>query len=282
MRHSRRQTPLFARRWPSGHPTFTIVAIAALTGAFAAQWMLEWIDPGGTSDANWLTHWLALDGAALTSGGWWRPLTFGLLHAGALHLLANLLGLFFFGSEIEPVVGPRHTAAIFVLGNVLGGFANAFALPETPITGISAGVAALIAAYATTLPEIEIHARLFFVVPFRFRAKFAGLAVLLGGILCWAFAASSMVGPAAIVFGWLIGWSYVRVIGFGNPLWLQRKIYERRQRSQRLDWMSADQFVTEEVDPILEKIAHSGIASLTRKERKILERGRTKIVERTR
>jgi hypothetical protein len=44
--------------------------------------------------------------------------------------------------------------------------------------------------------------------------------------------------------------------------------------------MSADQFVEEQVDPILEKIAREGIQSLTKEERRMLEKGRAKIAER--
>jgi hypothetical protein len=52
---------------------------------------------------------------------------------------------------------------------------------------------------------------------------------------------------------------------------------ERRQREERLDRMSPDQYMTEEIDPTLDKIARDGIRSLTRQERRILERGREKI-----
>jgi hypothetical protein len=44
--------------------------------------------------------------------------------------------------------------------------------------------------------------------------------------------------------------------------------------------MNADQFVAEEVDPILEKIARQGIESLTREERRLLLSRSTKVAER--
>jgi hypothetical protein len=69
----------------------------------------------------------------------------------------------------------------------------------------------------------------------------------------------------------------VKQLGYGNPLPIQRYIFERRQRMARLDRMTADQFVKTEIDPILEKIAQHGMKSLTRGERKILEQGRAKI-----
>ena len=42
--------------------------------------------------------------------------------------------------------------------------------------------------------------------------------------------------------------------------------------------MSAEEFVSVEMDPVLEKITRGGIGSLTREERRILEIGREKIV----
>ena len=54
-------------------------------------------------------------------------------------------------------------------------------------------------------------------------------------------------------------------------------LYERRQREARIERMPAEQFISEEIDPILDKISREGMHSLTRTERKILEKGREKI-----
>ena len=43
--------------------------------------------------------------------------------------------------------------------------------------------------------------------------------------------------------------------------------------------MSPEQFIAEEVDPVLDKISREGIASLTRSERRRLARAREKIAE---
>ena len=41
--------------------------------------------------------------------------------------------------------------------------------------------------------------------------------------------------------------------------------------------MPVEQFIREELDPILEKISRQGCRSLTRAERKLLEKGRAKL-----
>ena len=79
--------------------------------------------------------------------------------------------------------------------------------------------------------------------------------------------------------GGLVGWVYVKQLGFGRTWRIQRYFFERRQREERLARMPSAQFIQEEIDPILDKICRDGLHSLTRAERKILERGREKIGE---
>ena len=45
--------------------------------------------------------------------------------------------------------------------------------------------------------------------------------------------------------------------------------------------MNAEQFIAEEVDPLLDKIARAGLHSLTRRERRTLSLARDKIAEKT-
>jgi hypothetical protein len=44
--------------------------------------------------------------------------------------------------------------------------------------------------------------------------------------------------------------------------------------------MSLEEFISEEIDPLLDKIAHSGMRSLTRSERRTLARVQEKMAER--
>ena len=276
MRPPRRQTPIYTRPWAGGRPTATVLVVAVLIGAFGAQSLLEMVDKDRLGPVS-LMGWLALDSSSVVAGEWWKFFTFGFLHANIFHLIANMLLLYFAGCESESILGRRHILAIFGAGTVLGGAFHCIAMPTYPLIGVSAGVAAVVAAYATTLPELEVVGHLFFVIPLRVRAKFFGMAVAAIGGACWAANIQPTLGPASVLFGSAFGWVYARQLGFGNPFWWQRRIYERRQREQRLARMTADQFVSEEVDPILEKIAREGMESLSREERRILSLGSTKV-----
>lgn len=280
MRPSRRQLQPFVRRWPAGRPSATALAVALSIGAYGAQLIVELLLDG--HHTNLFREWLALDNAGIQSGHWWKFLTFGLLHdsPNPAHLLANMILLYFAGREVEPILGPRHFLTLYGVGNLLGGLAHWLVLPDQPLLGVSAGVAAVVIAYTTILPELEVTVNLFFVIPLRLQAKHLAYALFGVSALCWSNGTGLEMGPAGMIAAGLFGWAYVKQLGFGNPLAFQRYIFEKRQRAARLERMSAEQFLAVEIDPILEKISQHGLKSLTRTERKILDLGRAKMTAR--
>jgi hypothetical protein len=88
------------------------------------------------------------------------------------------------------------------------------------------------------------------------------------------------LGPTGILLGAAVGWWWARQLGFGNAFWFQRRRMEERQQALRRMRMNAEEFVAQEIDPILEKISRAGVGSLTRAERRILEEGRGKLAGR--
>ena len=255
----------------------TVLLIAIHVGAFAAQWLLQLIEQDRFSTTDWLWSWLALDGAGIDAQRYWQFATFGLLHHGPLHVAANLGILYFAGREVEPVIGRRPFVALYLLGILASGVAHWLVMPDVALVGVSGGVAAVVAAYATLLPELELGANLFFIIPLRIRAKFTGFVALAFGGLCWASETATTIGPVGIVTGCAIGWVFMRRLGFGNLFAWQRWFYERRQRLARLERMTAAQFMAAEMNPLLEKIAREGVHTLTRTERRLLEQGRAKL-----
>jgi membrane associated rhomboid family serine protease len=268
----------FVRRWQAGRSSATALAVALSAGFFGAQFIVETLFNGQPSH-DILRDWMALDSGVIQSGHWWKFLSFGLLHPDVFHLVANLLLLFLAGRELEPIIGARHFSIIYAVGNVLGGLAHWAFMRWQPLMGITAGVAAVVVAYTTILPELEITFHLLFVIPVRLKAKHLAWALFAVSGACWATMTAPEIGPAGMIAGGLFGWAYVKQLGYGNPLAIQRYIFDRRQRAARLARMSPEQFITAEIDPILEKIAQQGVKSLTRAERKILEQGRGKLDE---
>lgn len=277
MRHSRRQLQTFIRPWAAGRPSATALLIALSIGAFCAQMATEFFLGDRHGGKDLFFRWLALDGAGIHAGDYWRFFTFPLIHHDPLHLLASMLLLFFAGREVEPIVGARHFTAIFLGGIIVGGLTQWLVMPEFPITGVAAGAVAVFAAYATILPELEVVVHLLFVLPLRLRAKYLALALVGLSAVCWLTFTVPVIGPLGMIVASFYAWVYAQQLGFGNQLSIQRSIFEKRQRVARLERMSPEQFLTTEIDPILEKISAHGMRSLTRAERKILQQGSGKV-----
>lgn len=263
----------------------TSLLVALGVGAYVSQMvitlMLHQPDAQGLDGQGMLWRWLAMDGAALYGGEWWKVLTFGFLHlTNPIHILITMPLLFFAGREVEPIVGWRHFLAIYVLGGLIGGVTQALVVPGTSFVGPSASVVAVLVAFCTILPELEVRDSLFSVVPIRLRARHLALAVLLTCGVLWGAGTLMAIGPVAMLASAIVAWVYVRQLGFGNPLAIQRYIFEKREREARLERMSPEQFITTQVDPILEKIAREGMHRLTRAERKLLAQGSEKMSRR--
>ena len=153
-------------------------------------------------------------------------------------------------------------------------------MPATSVLlGASGGVAAVLVAYAAILPELELTSVMFFLLPVRLKAKHLAYGAFAIAVLGIVFDRTGAVAHSAYLGGCLGGWLYAHLLGFGRPSILQRALRQRRADAERHRMMSAEQFIAEEVDPILDKISREGIDSLTRSERRLLAKAREKIAE---
>ena len=99
------------------------------------------------------------------------------------------------------------------------------------------------------------------------------------GALAVVFDRDGVVSHSAYLGGGAAGWLYAHLLGFGRPSFLQRSLRRRRVEGERRRRMSLEEFIAEEIDPLLEKISRSGLASLTRSERRTLAQVREKMAE---
>jgi membrane associated rhomboid family serine protease len=254
-------------------------------GVQAALWLVELF--GGASDGYGgaaLLEAFRIDTDLSAKGYYWKWFSYAVVHSDWVHFFVNALVIYAAGREVEPIIGRRHFLAMSMVAWVGGGLVSWAVLSGNPdheigVVGFSAPAAAVLAAYSTIMPELEQRLNIFFIIPLRFRAKFYALAVVALAAVCLFTNTPTSVGPAGILLGCVLGWAWAKQLGFGNPLWVQRMVFERRQRESRLSRMNATEFVALEVDPVLDKITRSGIESLTRAERKLLEQGSGKLSE---
>ena len=273
MRLSGRKLSSFTRPWTERQRVVLLVLISANLAAFVAQLFLESYQPGFVRD------FLALSDRGVREAYAWQFVTAMFLHNGPWHLLGNTLILYFLGRDVESILGQRHFFYLYLAGAIGGELGHLFLMPpDTLLFAASGGVAAILVAYATILPELEL-----IVVPFlrvlRLKAKHLAYGAIVLALILICIDRHGTIAHSAYLGGCAAGWLYVHLLGFGRPSFFQRFLRQRRATAERYRQMSPAQFVTEEIDPLLEKISRNGMDSLTRSERRLLARARDKFLE---
>src|SRR6266576_4353574 len=276
MRLSGRKYSSYTRHWTRQQRIVLLGLIGVNLIAFSAQLVIEASQPG------FVWTYLALSDAGVREAYAWQFLTATFLHIGPWHLVGNMLILYLLGRDLESIIGQRHFLYLYLAGSIAGELGHLFLMPESSVVyAASGGVAAVIVAYAAILPELELTAMTFFVIPIRLKAKHLAYAVFVLAVTLLCFDREQTVSHSVYLGGAIAGWIYAHLLGFGHPSLLQRFLRQRQAEANRFDQMSAEQLMTDEIDPLLEKIARSGFVSLTRKERRNLTKAREKILEKT-
>ena len=158
---------------------------------------------------------------------------------------------------------------------VLPGLAAVLHSPTAELFGAWPALFAIAVAATEALSECQ------FSVPFfrgTVRYRFLGGALLAclmtSRLLSWfPFGHAS---PYANLVGAGIGWLYVRFLGFGKQLPGEATFRNWLTKRRQIARMPARRYMTEFVDPILDKIHAEGIHRLSRSERRILRKARQK------
>ncbi len=241
--------------------------------------------------------YFALSPAGITNGYIWQFLTFQFLHGDFMHLLMNMFfGIWMFGRYIEERLGGKSFLKLYLLSGFAGGLLQVtlgFIVPQHfggGTIGASAGTFGLVAAFCALDPRAEI--RLFFILPMR--AKHLLYLILGIAFFFTIVPTNSVIAHAAHLGGALFALGYIRwgiLSSFSLPKIRFRREPRReyvkavpikpapakKPRSVTEEELPPEEFISQEVDPILDKISAQGIHSLTERERKILEAARKKM-----
>lgn len=218
----------------------------------------------------------------LLGGQFWRLLSHQFIHGNLLHLLFNMMALWFAGTAVEQAIGTRRYLTIYFIAGIVGGLAQmAFNLqpPYVDLIGASGAVCGILMTFCTLFPSAQITALIFFVLPIRLRAKTLGIGIVVFSILFWLSGIDDNIGHLAHLGGFLAG--------FIGGLWCRKRavypgiIYHHRPvRPPPLppEHMYSD-FAA--FDRILEKISREGFAALSAEERRQLEEGRNRFLRKS-
>jgi membrane associated rhomboid family serine protease len=223
--------------------------------------------------------------AALTQP--WTFVSYLFVHAGLLHLLANMLMLYVFGTAVESRMGSRNFilyylfcgtgAAVFSL--LLAGF-----MPVAPFVGASGAVLGVAVAFAYFSPEAEL---IVFPIPFPIKARTLVIGLVVFDVVASRLWPNDGIAHLAHVGGALFGYLFFRVQSLSRrspsqpPRTVERVVMVQSGSSEpdqrtpitplRSGRRAASDPVAAEVDRVLDKISEKGISSLTPAERRFLD-----------
>jgi membrane associated rhomboid family serine protease len=228
----------------------------------------------------------------------WTLLTYGFLHDGPslespglpyspLHLLFNMLTLWFFGREVEAITGRAEFVRFYLVSIVIAGLAwvtaAQFGGQAGRLVGASGGVMAVLAAFIWYFPRQTVLIYGVLPVPawalgiLYFFSDLRGAATGGGDVAHVAHLAGAAFG---LLYTWR-GWS---LDGLAD---LPRRLRQagRRMRVVHPDDASPpsaeeEETLQETVDRILAKISRSGASSLTAEERDTLTRASRRLRDR--
>ncbi len=225
----------------------------------------------------------------------WSLFTYMFLHAGALHLLFNMLWLYWFGQLFLAFYSARHLRGLYILGGLCGGLVYMLALNVFPyftpyiysslLLGASASVLAIVVATAVCEPEYRVN----FMFIGAVRLKYVALFMVVTDLLF--VTSGNGGGHIAHLGGALAGWWFAQSLRKGHDVtkwinqvldWLSDGIkfksssQKPRMKAQKggrtadYEYNASKKKQSDEIDRILDKLKKSGYASLTEEEKKSL------------
>ena len=222
----------------------------------------------------------------------WSLITYMFLHKNFLHILFNLLWLYWFGRVFLEYLDTRKLVGVYLLGGLSGAILNIASFNLFPVfsqqvglsyaLGASAAVMAIVIAIATYVPNYTMH------LLFIGRVKIIYIAII-GFLITSVFDFSiNTGGKIAHIGGGLFGYLYILrykqgrdmtrginrllegIFSFFRPKPKIRVTHRRTDNDMDYNQRKVDE--QKEVDRILDKIAKSGYSSLSAKEKEILFR----------
>jgi len=133
-----------------GRPWVTRGLIVSLIGVAIAVSTLI----GPSSDPGVLLRAGAMVRGRIADGEWWRLVTCMFVHVGPVHLIVNLIGLYFLGKVLEELFGSWRTLAIYGLAGFAGAAASYLQSPASMSSGASGAIFGVLGAI---FMELTIH-----------------------------------------------------------------------------------------------------------------------------
>ena len=219
-----------------------------------------------------LTMWCSIYPASwLTTLQVWRLVTYQFLHGDMLHILFNMIGLFFLGPTLERHWGSKKFLVFYLSCGIVGGLLYPAllglriisphpTLGVLPLIGASGAILGMLAACAILFPHFVV-----FIIVFPVPIRVAAIICIFIATVIILSRGSNAGGEAAHLGGMAAGAIYVFSRSWRNKFKLKMRTGQWERK------MTEHQDLRLEVDRILKKVHDQGLHSLTHKEKKILK-----------
>lgn len=185
-------------------------------------------------DSSWMKDTFALSVQGLKQGHYWQLLTHGWLHSEVLsdwvplplHILVNMMMVWFLGNELEWRWGGKRFLALYILG-VIGAGVTFLAFnwhKSYEVIGASGAAFALLAAFAVVEPHRRLNVLIFFIIPIELQARSLAILVVIIELVCAVTGWFGELAHMAHVGGALVGFVFALLFG-------------RSRRTSYSEWM---------------------------------------------
>ena len=209
----------------------------------------------------------------------WSIVTYFFLHMNFMHILWNMLFLYWFGKIIHENIGNNAVISLYIIGGIIGGLSYMALfniipyydnrVSESLMLGASAGVFSVVVGSATLLPNYTFY--LLFLGPVRI--KYIALFYVL--LSFFDVTGSNAGGEIAHLGGALMGYLYIRQlqngVNMGKGIIDILNIFNKNKKEviskeEKTNEIKKD-ISQDEIDKILDKISDSGYKSLSNNEK---------------
>jgi len=229
--------------------------------------------------SEWIRDYFGVPAAISTlPTRFYTVITYMFFHDGFLHLLFNMLGLFWFGNIFMNFLKSRQFHFVYLAGGIIGALIYIAGLNIFPafsggiigqtVIGSSAAVMAIIVATATLVPNYTIMMMLIGEV------KIKWVAIVYFFISFIGLSSANAGGNLAHIGGAILGFAFIKSLQSGRD-WsklFQRKPKLRVVKNDKppVKKPAFKDVSQQEIDAILDKISSSGYDKLTATEREKL------------
>ncbi|WP_299000656.1 rhomboid family intramembrane serine protease [uncultured Tenacibaculum sp.] len=238
------------------------------------------------SKTNFIVEWFALPANFndfITKP--WTIITYGFLHTSFLHILFNLIALFYIGHLFKQYFTSKQLLSFYLLGTLFGGivfiasynFFPVFAeeIDINILLGASAGISAIFIGIATYMPNYELKFPLIGFV------KLWVLACIWVAIDIIQIPAGNAGGHLAHIGGASFGFFYVRSASNKELDIFEsiKKFFAKKEPKLKTVYKSGNKTPKksanktqnqQDIDAILDKISKSGYDTLSKSEKEFL------------